>query len=347
VAVTGYYGQYFLLDKKDGLFVDALGEDQRSAYTLDQHMVLTENFNGTLFRHARNGKTYLIGGDADARLWELTGLDSMRRSGGKLTVSEAQAAQSAKNALQAAEARAFALGKKGAKVVRLKGAAADGKYDEWAAAPTLTIVAAEGRSAVAQLGYDEANLYVRFQVAADAPLLNQAGDYKLLFKSGGAVEVQLGTDLRERAVRGQGIQETCLGDLRLIVARDHAGKMVATLYRPRTSDAAKPNKAEFTSPTGKEAFDEVTPWNDLPMHCAADKEGYVVELAVPWAKLGVVPKSGLQLVGDLGVIFGNKGGTRNAIRHLWADRSPEVSINNDIPSESRIHPNDWGRLVLD
>ncbi len=347
VAVTGYYGQYFLLDKRDGLFVDALGEDQRSAYTLDQHMVLTENFNGTLFRHAKNGKTYFIGGDADARLWELAGLDTMRRSGGKLVVTGPQATQSAKNALQAAEARAFALGKKTAKVVRLKGAAADGKYDEWAAAPALTIVTEEGRSAVAQLGYDDANLYARFQVAADAPLLNQAGDYKLLFKSGGAVELQLGTDLRERAVRGQGVHEVAVGDLRLIVARDHAGKMAATLYRPKTAEAAKPNKAEFTSPTGKETLDEVVPLNDLPMHCAADKEGYVVELAVPWAKLGVAPKSGLQLVGDVGVIFGNKGGTRNAIRHLWADRSPEVSINNDIPSESRIHPNDWGRLILE
>ena len=347
VAVTGYYGQYFLLDKRDGLFVDALGEDQRSAYTLDQHMVLTENFNGTLFRHAKNGKTYFIGGDADARLWELAGLDTIRRSGGKLVVTEAQAAQSAKNALQAAEARAFALGKKTAKIVRLKGAAADGKYEEWAAAPTLTIVTEEGRSAVAQLGYDDANLYARFQVATDSPLLNQAGDYKLLLKSGGAVEIQLGSDLRERAVRGQGIQEMAIGDLRLIATRDHAGKVAATLYRPKTAEAAKPNKAEFTSPTGKETFDEVIPWNDLPMHCTQEKQGYVVELAVPWAKLGIAPKNGLQLIGDVGVIFGNKGGTRNAIRHPWADRSPEVSINNDIPSESRLHPNDWGRWTLE
>src|SRR5262249_52227076 len=34
IALTGYYGQYFLLDTKDGLFVDALGEDQRSGYSM-------------------------------------------------------------------------------------------------------------------------------------------------------------------------------------------------------------------------------------------------------------------------------------------------------------------------
>jgi len=83
------------------------------------------------------------------------------------------------------------------------------------------------------------------------------------------------------------------------------------------------------------------------MHCASDKEGCIVEIAVPWARLGVAPKSGLQLIGDAGVIFGNKGGTRNAIRHPWADKGPEVSINNDLPSESRLHPNDWGRWTLE
>src|SRR5205814_4485042 len=41
IALTGYYGQYFLLDRKDGLFVDALGEDQRRGYTMGPHMVLT------------------------------------------------------------------------------------------------------------------------------------------------------------------------------------------------------------------------------------------------------------------------------------------------------------------
>ena len=49
----------------------------------------------------------------------------------------------------------------------------------------------------------------------------------------------------------------------------------------------------------------------------------------------------------MGVIYGNKGGTKNAIRYLWSDKSPEVSIINDIPSEIRIHPNQWGGWVLE
>ena len=49
----------------------------------------------------------------------------------------------------------------------------------------------------------------------------------------------------------------------------------------------------------------------------------------------------------MGVIYGNEGGNKNAIRYMWSDKSPEVSINNDIPSEVRIHPNDWGKLTLE
>jgi len=346
IAVTGYYGQYFLLDTKDGLFVDALGEDQRSAYDLGAHMVLTENFNGTLYRNTKNGKSYFIGGDADLRLWELGNLDTARRDAGKLTVTPAMFAQSVENQRLAAEAQASQLGRKNVRVVRLRGAAADGKYDEWTKAKPLPILMEDERAALAQLGYDEKNLYVRFQVTDDSPLLNTPTDFRRLFKSGDAVDVQIGTNLERRRKRGQA-EFPVRGDTRLLVTRGHEGKMVATLYRFVTPGKEKPGRFVFESPTGKQVCDDVAAWDDLPMHCAVEEGGYVVELAVPWARLGIAPKSGLVLTGDVGVIFGNKGGTRNAIRYMWSDKSPEVSINNDLPSEVRVHPNHWGRLILE
>jgi hypothetical protein len=57
------------------------------------------------------------------------------------------------------------------------------------------------------------------------------------------------------------------------------------------------------------------------------------------ASLRMTRKRRQALRGDSGAICGNESGTRNAGRHLWSDQSPEVSINNDIPSEIRIHPN--------
>jgi hypothetical protein len=348
VAVTGYYGQYFLIDAQDGLFVDALGQEQRSAYQLDQTMVLTENFNGTLYRHPKTGRMYLSGGDADCRIWELTGLDTLRRSTATVEVTAAMAATSGDNAKQNALAQREARGTKSCTLPRLKGAAADGTYNEWGTVPSLPICMEGPRTAQAQVGYDDKNLYVRFQVADESPFVNTPTDPRLLFKSGDSVEINLATDLGNRPARGEFREEMRLGDTRLILARTAEGKLLATRYRYVTAAQEKPNAFSVeTMSSGKDTLDEVVPWNELPIHAAVRKDGYTVEVAVPWRELGLEPRSGLTLRGDLGVIYGNEGGTRNAIRYLWADKSPQVAINNDIPSEIRIRPNAWGTWVLE
>jgi len=347
VALTGYYGHYFLLDKKAGLFVDAIGEDQRSPYTMGHHMVHTENFNGTLYRRSTDGKTYFSGGDADMRIWELTGLNTLKRHSREFQVTKAMFAQSKRNAQQAATAQAHKLGKKACYVRRLRGGRADGQYHEWGAAHVLTIHMDDKRAASAQLGYDDKNLYLRFQVTDESPLKNTPTDYKLLFKTGDAIELQISSNMNTRNVRSQNRQDPKIGDTRVIMTRKPDGQMVATVLRPRIAEREKPHRHTYESVVWKEPFDEVREVNDLPMHAKTGANSYVVEAAVPWTLLGIEPKPGLKLAGDVGVIYGDKGGTRNAIRYMWNDKSPEVSINNDIPSEVRMHPNDWGQLVLE
>jgi hypothetical protein len=138
------------------------------------------------------------------------------------------------------------------------------------------------------------------------------------------------------------------GDLRLLVARTADGRMIATRYRPKIREAKKPAAAYFETPSaGREDFDEIAEWNDLPMSFRAEKGGYVVEVAVPWDATALKPVAGLKFLLDAGVIYGNEGGTRNAARALWSDRTPEVGVNNDIPTESRLHPNGWGLVVVE
>ena len=368
VAFTGYYGQYFLLDPKDGLFVDALGQDQRSNYTLDHTMVLTENFNGTLFRHPTTGKFYYLGGDADQRLWELRGADTIKRQTVAVSVTPEQVVRADAAARQNALAGWSAIGKKTARLPRLKGGDSGGTRSgaageganaapaqrgpaggvEWGATQPLTICLEGNRTAQAQVGWDDASLHVRFQVGDESPFINTPSDPRLLFKSGDAVEIYLAPDTAKRAVRGQNRQDARVGDARIVIARTPAGKLMATRYRYVTADKEKPNAFSVeTGSSGKDTLDDVAPWNDLSMQATVGKDGYVVEVAVPWKELGVTPRSGLTLLGDVGVIYGNEGGTRNAIRYMWSDKSPEVSINNDIPSEIRIHPNAWGTWMLE
>jgi hypothetical protein len=263
-------------------------------------------------------------------------------------VTAAMVAKAGESAKQNSLAQLGAIGKKTSKLPRLKGAAADGKEDEWGPVQPLTICLEGDRTAQAQVGYDDKNLYVRFQVADESPFVNTPTDQRLLFKSGDAVELYLATDLSKRAEAAQHKTQMKPGDVRIIMARTADGKPLATRYRYVTAEKEKPNTFSVeTQSSGKDTLDDVAPWSDLPMNVRLEKGGYVVEAAIPWAELGVTPKSGLELRGDVGVIYGNEGGTKNAIRYMWSDKYPEVSVNNDIPTEIRGHPNQWGAWILE
>ena len=359
LPVTGYYGQYFLLDKKTGAFVDALCQDQRSAYTMDHTMVLTENFNGTIWQHPKTKKTYFSGGDADARIWELTGLDTLRRGTAKLKIDDTLAAQAVVNSEHNRQVQLAILernsGRKSAMLSRLENATVDGRDNEWQGVPVLPIgddppshEATGGKPAQVQIGYDDTNLYARFEVKSAVPFLNTPTDYKLLFKSGSALELCLTPHLAERKVGPNNRHPMEVGDLRLLIARTKDGKLLATRYRPKIAGGKKPAAAYFeTQAAGREDFDEIAEWNDLPMNYRETKDGYIVEVAIPWKDTAVKPVAGTKFLFDAGIITGNQGGTRNATRAMWGDRTPEVNVNNDIPTESRMHPNGWGLVVME
>jgi hypothetical protein len=353
LPVTSYYGQYYLLDKKDGLFVDALCQDQRSAYTMDHTMVLTENFNGNIFKHPKTGKTYFTGGDCDCRIWELTGLDSIQRTTVKIKVDEKMLAQVVKNSEQnklaalALHAK-YAGGRQSAVLKRLANAAADGKDGEWQGVAVLPIGDSKEKPAQVQFGYDDQNLYARFEVQLGVPFLNTPTDYKLLFKSGTALELCLTPKLDERKVGPNNRHPMEVGDLRVLIARTKDGKLIATRYRPKIEAKEKPLAAFFETPSaGREDFDEIAEWNDLPIHYREIKGGCVVEVAIPWSATADKPAKDVKFLLDAGVIYGNEGGTRNATRAMWSDKTPEVNVNNDIPTESRMHPNGWGMVVVE
>ena len=185
-------------------------------------------------------------------------------------------------------------------------------------------------------------------MATGVPFLNTPTDYRLLFKSGSALELCLTPHTANRQVKAHNVHPMEVGDLRVVLARTADGRMVTTRYRPKTKDSKKPFAAYFeTQAAGRESFDEIAEWNDLPIHYREVKGGYVVEVAVPWSATEIEPRAGLRFLFDAGVIYGNEGGNRNASRAMWSDRTPEVGVNNDIPTECRLHPNGWGLVVME
>lgn len=72
---------------------------------------------------------------------------------------------------------------------------------------TLSVTSLEGRDPSLALACDETNLYVCFTVNGLGPLLNMGNDWRRLFKTGAAVDLQIGLDPKaevERRTPGRG-----------------------------------------------------------------------------------------------------------------------------------------------
>ena len=241
-----------------------------------------------------------------------------------------------------------ASGVKQALVPLLKNVTLNGKYGGWQNVPQLPIYLGANRSAFGQLGYDMQNLYARFVVQAESPFRNTPQDYKLLFKSGHAVEVQLGTDTGVRSVRGQNMQTMLPGDIRIIIARSKEGQLFATCYRPVITAKEKPNQASFeTQSSGKVTFDEIVPY-ERPAHAPPSRSAVVWwKWRFPGPGWASLRKAGCSWAAIWALSTATKAARGMPSAISGRIKAPEVSINNDIPSESQMHPNQWGRLSLE
>ena len=165
---------------------------------------------------------------------------------------------------------------------------------------------------------------------ADA-LANGGKDAQFAFKTGGALDLMLGTDANADAARADPVA----GDERLLVTRQD-GKMVAMLYRavvPGTPDLAR---TAFTSPVGRATFDRV---DDVSDEVKLTQNGGDFTLVVPLQTLGLDPTKGA-VRADFGLLRGD--GAQTTRRLYWSNKNTDIV--SDIPSEARLQPNQWGAL---
>ncbi|MCS6852841.1 MAG: hypothetical protein NZ700_16910 [Gemmataceae bacterium] len=333
IGLNTYWGQYQLLSE-DGHWVAALCQDTRYGPRSNHDTVWAENFSGYVYDNGDNGKSYLLGGANDLRVWEITGLETLRRGEGTVTLSPAEVAQ----ATSALAARGGSAATRPPLVVHRadKPWSIDGQADEVRWADAARLDAGAGRAIAAALAYDEQFLYAAFRVRDDSPFRNAGSDAALLFKTGDACELFLGADPKAPSKRSRPDK----GDVRLLFAM-LGDKPVCVLYEP-LSAAGQTAPRLFGSPTGAERFDRVEVVAGARLAVQRDETAYVLEAAIPWSALRLKPRSGLTLRGDLGVIFSNPGGNLNATRVNYFNK--DTAITNDIPSEARLQPGNWGEV---
>ena len=334
-GVNGYFGQFNLLTT-EGLWVASLCKDNRYGPPADENTVWPENFSGFLFRNRDDGRVYLMAGDTDLRVWEVTGLDTLRRSDADFHLSEADHQKAVEVAARRQGLTAEVPALRMARAIRP--VTVDGDLRDWDMTGAAEIKAG-ARGARIALAYDDARLLVAFDVRDDSPMLNSAKDFALAFKSGDCCEVFLGTDASADPRRTRPVH----GDVRLIFTLLD-GQGACVLYQPVVREGERAPRL-FSSPTGAEPFDRVVLAEGAQVAVVRKASGYVLEAAVPLAVLGWSPKPGTVLKGDVGVIYSDAGGSRNAFRLDYANK--DTAIINDIPSEARLEPSKWGLIRIE
>lgn len=344
-CLNGNLGENYLFTH-DGLFIQSLFKDTRGyaenpsraerGMPLDAISAGGESFGGNFIRTVE-GKTYLTNGATDARVIEVTDLESIRRFSGKFIYTPAQFAEAqtllSQKLAETSAPKTFTVPRGTATV--------DGKPAEWPALLDDKQPAMEVQENLRQryarilARYDEQNLYLAYRVFAPRSAMKNVGqDDRLLFKTGDAVDLMIGPD---------GAKDGA-GNLRLLMTIKDGKTPIAVLNVKKAPGAAASEKFDFSSPWRSITFDRVVTVRSVRMASAPTQGGYIVEASIPWSDLGFTPKSGLRLKADVGVLFGD-GGTQTVSRQYWSNKA--TGLVNDVPGEADLEPKAWGTLTLE
>jgi hypothetical protein len=294
-----------------------------------------EPFSGW-FGKQRDGKVRMLTSMARtaAMIVHITGLDTVERFA-PVSVALDQPTL-AKAIADNAARKAAAAGPKAYTILRTeRPPTIDGKAADWETVPML-LIEREGspNKAKARLAYDSRNLYALFEVQDPSPWLNEGKDPTRLFKTGDAVDMQIGKgDAKDPAP----------GDQRIVFGRTSKGT-VAVLMRPVEKGAPEELHHVYSSPVGDKAFDRVEVLKDVPAKVVTTGSGYTLEAAVPLNAIGLKVRSDESLHGDLGVISSDAAGTVNVARTYWSNR--QTNLVNDLPLEAWFSPAKWGTFTF-
>ena len=207
-------------------------------------------------------------------------------------------------------------------------------------APVATREIEGDRGFGVRMAYDEDNLYVHYDVNSPHGLVNRQPNPNILFRGGNCLDIQLATNPEAVSER----EEPAPGDVRLLVTR-RDGEPFAVLYRPRV-EGFDGEPTVLTSPTGEESFDAI---DVVQVGLDYDKtpDGFTATVTIPQKLIGLDLNAGQRLKLDLGYLFGNSEGTRVNMRAYLNNDSFSAGVVDDIPHESRLEPDQWGRAEVE
>ena len=315
-----YFGPNHVF-RTDGIYVGALLKDGRLMLNRGQDEGQPEGQGGSFCKLDIEGtqRFFTIGGGQDARVWEVTGLDTIKDLPGGTYVHTPELAAKAEQAqreykMAIAAANRIVIGK------------------DLAAAKAVEKELENSWGFKAKAARDSTSLLVEYDVTSPTPLVNSVPDPKLLFKGGNCLDIQL---------------ENNLGEPVRVLVTQHQGKPLATVYFPKVKDF-KGEPTVFNSPTGKESFDEIRFLENVALTTEKTDKGFRAKVAIPLEALRLKLEPGQKVKMDVGYIFGNAQGVGKAVRRAYlANNSFSANVVDDIPNEARLEPKEWGEASVE
>ncbi len=342
-ALNSNKGQVYLFTM-DGLFVATVFEDTRVGKSwrmpqaernldLSELTLGEENFWPTISQ-TPEGQVYLVDGSRMA-LVHLEGLDTLRRLPEmplKVSADDLKQAQSYLVNLEAQRQK-----EQGTNTLQValnaKALVVDGVLDDWKGADFADIdFKASGKSTDVSGAISIAGdrLYAAWNTGNEKLLLNSGELPTAPFKTGGALDLMLGTDPKANPNRANPV----MGDLRLLVTQSK-GKTLAVLYRAVVPGTKEP--VPFSSPWRTITLDRV---EDVSAQVQLAAKGGNYEISVPLALLGLQPQAGQSITGDIGILRGD--GAQTMARTYWSNKAS--GITSDVPAEAQLTPQLWGKI---
>jgi len=349
--INSNMGNMYVLTQ-DGLFITQLFQDVRQGplwkmplaqrgMRVNQLSLHDENFFPSVSQ-TPDGNIYMMAGGTPA-LVRVEGMESIRRIAPMTVKVTAKDLQLAQDFVTQREAARQATQGSGSIIVPLQtqAPAVDGNLKDWNDADWAPI---DQRGVGANFNSKSRPYDVRGSVViaggklfamwktADETLLKNSGEIdNAPFKTGGALDLMLGTNPAADPRRPQPVA----GDLRLLVTQVK-GKTKAVLYRAVVPGTPPNRKVAFSAPWHSITMDAVTDVS-AQVEFATDGKGNY-EIAVPLTLLGLAPQPGMKIKADIGILRGD--GTTTTQRVYWTNKA--TGIVADVPSEAALTPALWG-----
>ena len=333
--------------------------DHERGLRLDDATAGQEHFSGYFCRTFEDGKYYVVAGHNHASVVEVVGVDKFQRLGGALTVAPDDVRKAQEWELHNAKL----IARKDVRVIdcyrKLRDIKVDGSPSDWDGIVPVALYSDDyakihgiPSNATFRITFDDQCLYVCYEARGMGPLRNSGNQWDKLFKTGGAVDLQLGTDPKADPDR----KVAAPGDLRLLMTffnsqpatrnsqlatrNSQLATPIAVLYRPVAPGVPEREKWEVVSPVWKMSFDSVKILDSVQVARSGEGDRYTLEAAIPLASLGLKIEPGMRLKLDWGLLATDSEGTVVLARNYWANKA--TAILSDAPSEAALHPDLWG-----